>query len=48
MDRVGAVVVGAGAVGLAVGRALARQGHEVIVLEKEKDFQKWKIQTGGI
>ena len=35
MDRVGAVVVGAGAVGLAVGRALARQGHEVIVLEKE-------------
>lgn len=35
MDRVDAVVVGAGAVGLAVGRALARQGREVIVLEKE-------------
>ena len=35
MDRVDAVVVGAGAVGLAVGRSLARQGREVIVLEKE-------------
>ena len=35
MDRVDAVVVGAGAVGLAVGRARARQGHEVVVLEKE-------------
>ncbi|ARU05623.1 FAD-dependent oxidoreductase [Comamonas serinivorans] len=35
MDRVDAVVVGAGAVGLAVGRALAQQGHEVVVLEKD-------------
>jgi L-2-hydroxyglutarate oxidase LhgO len=34
MDRVDAVVVGAGAVGLAVGRALAQHGHEVIVLER--------------
>mgnify|MGYP001377294834 CR=1 FL=1 len=35
MDRVDAVVVGAGVVGLAVGRALARAGHETIVLERE-------------
>lgn len=35
MDRVGAVVVGAGVVGLAVGRALARAGHEVIVVEAQ-------------
>lgn len=33
MDRVGAVVVGAGVVGLAVGRALAAGGRETIVLE---------------
>lgn len=35
MDRVGAVVVGAGVVGLAVGRALAGAGHEVIVVEAQ-------------
>jgi L-2-hydroxyglutarate oxidase LhgO len=34
MDRVDAVVIGAGVVGLAVGRALARQGLETIVLER--------------
>jgi hypothetical protein len=33
MDRVAALVVGAGAVGLAVGRALAQAGHETIVAE---------------
>ncbi len=33
MDRVDAVVIGAGVVGLAVGRALAQSGREVIVLE---------------
>jgi L-2-hydroxyglutarate oxidase LhgO len=33
MDRVEAVVVGAGVVGLAVARALARAGREVVVLE---------------
>jgi L-2-hydroxyglutarate oxidase LhgO len=32
-DRIGAIVIGAGVIGLAVGRALARDGHEVIVLE---------------
>lgn len=35
MDRVEAVVIGAGAVGLAVARALAQAGHEVIVLEAQ-------------
>ena len=34
MDRVDALVIGAGVVGLAVGRALARQGLETIVLER--------------
>jgi L-2-hydroxyglutarate oxidase LhgO len=33
VDEVDAVVVGAGVVGLAVARALARAGHEVVVLE---------------
>ena len=35
MDRVAAVVVGAGAVGLAVGRALAQAGRETIVVDRE-------------
>ncbi|HEX2545030.1 MAG TPA: NAD(P)/FAD-dependent oxidoreductase [Ramlibacter sp.] len=35
MDRVGAVVVGAGAVGLAVARALAQAGRETIVIESQ-------------
>lgn len=35
MDQVDAVVVGAGVVGLAVGRALARRGLETLVLEAE-------------
>lgn len=34
MDRVDAIVIGAGVVGLAVGRALARHGFETIVLER--------------
>ncbi|MDO8277055.1 MAG: NAD(P)/FAD-dependent oxidoreductase, partial [Burkholderiaceae bacterium] len=35
MDQVDCVVIGAGVVGLAVGRALALQGREVMVLEAE-------------
>lgn len=35
MDRVDALVIGAGAVGLAVGRALAQAGREVIVAEAQ-------------
>lgn len=35
MDRVGAVVIGAGVVGLAVGRALAQAGHETLVVEAQ-------------
>lgn len=35
MDRVDAVVVGAGAVGLAVARALAQGGRETLVIEAE-------------
>jgi L-2-hydroxyglutarate oxidase LhgO len=35
MDRVDAVVIGAGVVGLAVGRALAQAGREVIVTEAQ-------------
>ena len=33
MDRVDCVVIGAGVVGLAAARALARAGHEVIIVE---------------
>jgi L-2-hydroxyglutarate oxidase LhgO len=35
MDTVECVVIGAGVVGLAVARALARQGREVVILEAE-------------
>jgi len=38
MDRVEAIVVGAGVVGLAIGRALALAGREVLVLESERHF----------
>ena len=33
MDRIDALVIGAGAVGLAAGRALAQAGHDTVVLE---------------
>jgi L-2-hydroxyglutarate oxidase LhgO len=36
MDQVDTVVIGAGAVGLAVARAIALTGREVMVIEKEK------------
>ena len=35
MEHIDSVVIGAGMVGLAVARALAMAGHEVIILEKE-------------
>ena len=35
MERIGALVVGAGVVGLAVARALAQAGHETIVCEAQ-------------
>jgi L-2-hydroxyglutarate oxidase LhgO len=35
VERIGAAVIGAGAVGLAVGRALAASGRETIVIERE-------------
>ncbi|WP_420993760.1 NAD(P)/FAD-dependent oxidoreductase [Cupriavidus sp. 30B13] len=38
MEKVDCVVIGAGVVGLAVARALALQGREVIVLEAENAF----------
>ncbi|WDI31621.1 NAD(P)/FAD-dependent oxidoreductase [Hyphococcus flavus] len=37
-ERVDAVVIGAGVIGLAVARALGKQGREVIVLEKNGAF----------
>jgi len=36
MDSVECLVIGAGVVGLAIARALARLGREVIVLESER------------
>ena len=38
MDRVGVVVIGAGVVGLAVARALAARGWEVLILEAAERF----------
>ena len=37
-ENIECVVVGAGVIGLAVARALALKGHEVLVLEAEKSF----------
>ncbi|TSE36386.1 tRNA 5-methylaminomethyl-2-thiouridine biosynthesis bifunctional protein MnmC [Tepidimonas charontis] len=36
MERVDAVVVGAGVIGLAVARALAQAGWQTVVLERER------------
>lgn len=41
MDRVDCVVIGAGVVGLAVARALALAGREVLILEGERQFGSW-------
>ena len=38
MDRVEVVVIGAGVVGLAIGRALALAGRDVLLLERERHF----------
>ena len=38
MDTVDVVVIGAGAVGLAVARAFGRAGHETLVVEREDAF----------
>ncbi len=38
MDSVDVVVIGAGVIGLAVARALARQGREVLILEAAESF----------
>jgi L-2-hydroxyglutarate oxidase LhgO len=38
LDRIDVAVIGAGAVGLAIARALARDGHEVLVLEAADTF----------
>ena len=38
MERIDAVVIGAGVVGLAIARALALQGREVMILEAEDAF----------
>lgn len=38
VERADAIIIGAGVIGLAVGRALALAGREVIVVEKNKAF----------
>lgn len=38
MEPIECVVVGAGVVGLAIARALARSGREVVIIEKEEAF----------
>jgi len=38
MEKVGAVVIGAGVIGLACGRALARRGIETLMLERHPAF----------
>lgn len=38
MERIGAVVIGAGVIGLACGRALARRGIETLILERHEVF----------
>jgi len=41
LHKVDAVVIGAGVVGLAVARALSRAGHEVLILDGERQFGSW-------
>ena len=44
MERVECIVAGAGAVGLAVGRALALSGRDVLIIERNGDFG---LETSG-
>lgn len=49
MEKLDAVVIGAGVIGLAVARALALQGKEVIVLEQHKTFgQETSSRHSGV
>jgi L-2-hydroxyglutarate oxidase LhgO len=48
-DRIDCVVVGAGVVGLAVGRALALQGREVVVIERHSaPCQETSSRNSGV
>jgi L-2-hydroxyglutarate oxidase LhgO len=38
LEKLDAVIIGAGVIGLAIGRALALAGREVTIVESEKDF----------
>lgn len=38
MDRVSTIVIGAGAIGLAIARSQAQAGHDVVVLERNESF----------
>ena len=38
MDRIDAAVIGAGVIGLAIARLLARAGRSVVILEREQSF----------
>lgn len=44
MDSVECVIAGGGAIGLAIARALALRGHEVLVIERNADFG---LETSG-
>lgn len=38
IDHIQTIIIGAGVVGLAIGKKLTKLGHEVIILEREKSF----------
>lgn len=44
MERVECIIAGGGAIGLAIGRALALRSHEVLILERNHDFG---LETSG-
>ncbi|HPF45609.1 MAG TPA: NAD(P)/FAD-dependent oxidoreductase [Emcibacteraceae bacterium] len=37
-DHIEIIIIGAGVIGLSIAKSLAEKGHEVLVIEKEKDF----------